>query len=58
MYPPDANRGLIALIRGGLLDLGQFAITEFGLFDIAAAVDHAAAHPRGFQLTVLRPDTR
>jgi alcohol dehydrogenase len=55
MYPPAANVDLIKLVRSGRLDLGAFEVTEFGLADVGAAVDHAAAHPRGFQLTALRP---
>jgi alcohol dehydrogenase len=54
MYPPAANVELIKLVRSGLLDLGVFEVTEFGLADVRAAVDHAASHPRGFQLTTLR----
>jgi len=54
MYPPAANIELIKLVRSGLLDLGIFEVTEFGLADVQAAVDHAASHPRSFQLTALR----
>jgi alcohol dehydrogenase len=55
MCPPEANVEMIQLVRSGLLDLSLFQVTEFGLADVGQAVDHAAAHPRGFQMTVLRP---
>ena len=55
MYPPEANLRMAALIRSGLLDLGQFAVTEFGLDQANEAVAHAAAHSRPFNLTVIRP---
>lgn len=55
MHPRTAPAGLIALARAGLLDLGQFAVTEFALADIAAALDHAASGQRRFALTVVRP---
>ncbi len=55
MYEPDAVPRLAALIHAGLLDLGQYAVTEFPLGEVEAAVAHAAAHHGGFQLTVLRP---
>ncbi len=55
MYEPDAVPRLAALVHAGLLDLGQYAVTEFPLDEANAAVAHAAAHPGGFLLTVLRP---
>lgn len=55
MYPRAANAELIALARDGLLDLGLFTTTAFGLDDVLEAVEHAAAHPRGFHTTVLTP---
>ena len=55
MYPATANARLIALARSGLLDLRQWAITEFGLDDANEAVAHAAANAGPFRLTVLRP---
>src|SRR6187402_3587984 len=42
MYPPEANGGLIALARAGLLDLREFEVAEFDLDDANAAVTHAA----------------
>ena len=55
MFAPSAVRGIIALVRAGLLDLGQFNVTEFGLEDANEAVAHAAAHAGPFRNTVLRP---
>ncbi len=57
MYPREAVARMVGLVRGGLLDLAQFELTEFGLDDVNDAVAHAAnAGPLG--LTVLRPDRR
>ena len=58
MYPRDAPARMVGLIRGGLLDLAKFDLTEFVLDDANAAVTHAAANAGPFQLTVLRPDRR
>ncbi len=55
MCPPTANVDMIKLVRSGLLDLSLFDVTPFPLDGIADAVAFAAAHPRGFQLTVLTP---
>jgi alcohol dehydrogenase len=55
MQPRTANASMIALARSGLLDLGQFAVTEFGLDDIGGALDHAASGRTRFALTVVRP---
>lgn len=55
MGPRTANTSMIALARAGLLDLGQFAVTEFGLDDITGALDHAASGTTRFALTVVRP---
>jgi len=55
MYPATANARLIALARSGLLDLRQWAVTEFGLEGANEAVAHAAANAGPFRLTVLRP---
>lgn len=55
MYDSTAVPGLVGLIRGGLLDLGQWAVTEFPLADVNDAVTHAAAEAGPFKLTVLRP---
>ncbi len=55
MYPPQANARLIRLVRSGLLDLNNWAITDFALDDANAAVDHAASESGPFKMTVLRP---
>jgi alcohol dehydrogenase len=55
MYESAAAPGLVGLIRGGLLDLGQWAVTEFPLVGVNEAVTHAAAEAGPFRLTVLRP---
>ena len=55
MYAATAPARLVKLIRGGLLDLGQFAVTPFGLDAANEAVAHAAAHSRPFNLTVICP---
>ena len=44
MYPRAAVTGLAALARSGVLDLGQYELTEFGLGSINEAVTHAAAN--------------
>jgi alcohol dehydrogenase len=54
LSPRTANRRFVELVRSGLLDLNQFAVTEFALDDIADAVEHAATSGR-FTATVIRP---
>jgi alcohol dehydrogenase len=54
LAPREANTRLIALARSGLLDLGQFAVAEFGLDDANTAVAHAAETGGRFRLTVIR----
>lgn len=56
MYPKDAIPRMVRMIRAGLIDLGQFELTEFNLDDANAAVAFAAANGGPRQLTVLRPD--
>lgn len=56
MYPREAPARMIAMIRGGLIDLAKFDLTEFALDDVNAAVAHAAATAGPLKLTVLRPD--
>jgi len=56
MYGRDAPARMVGLIQGGLLDLAQFEMTEFGLDDVNDAVAHAAANAGPPGLTVLRPD--
>jgi alcohol dehydrogenase len=55
MYPRWAPGRLVAQIRAGLLDLGQFTATAFPLEGVAGAVAHAAANGGPFRMTVLRP---
>lgn len=56
MYGKEAIPRIVEIVRAGLIDLGQFEVTEFGLAEANEAVAHAAANPGPRQLTVLRPD--
>lgn len=58
MYSREAVTRMVALVRGGLLDLAQFEMTEFALDDVNDAVAHAAANAGPARLMVLRPDRR
>ncbi|MFF0456683.1 alcohol dehydrogenase catalytic domain-containing protein [Nocardia africana] len=58
MCPRTAVAGLIELVRCGLLDLSGETVTTFGLAEIEAAVEHAAAHPAAFDRTVVLPQRR
>ena len=58
MYEREAIPRMIQMVRAGLIDLGQFDMTEFALDDANEAVAHAAANAGPRQLTVLRPDRR
>ena len=55
MYDAAAVPGLVGLIRGGLLDLGHWTVTEFPLANANEAVAHAAVEAGPFKLTVLKP---
>lgn len=55
MYQREAIPRMIGLVRSGLLDLAQFAVTEFPLARANEAVAHAAAHGGPFRMTVLKP---
>jgi len=55
MYPPEATRGLVGLIRSGLLPLDQFEPVDFDLDHANEAVAHAAANGGPFKMTVIRP---
>jgi alcohol dehydrogenase len=55
MYPPEATRGLVALIRSGLLPLDHFEATTFDLDHANEAVAYAAANGGPFKMTVIRP---
>ena len=54
MYPREAVPWLIAMARSGVLDLGQYAVTEFGLEQANEAVAHAAANGGPFRMTAVR----
>jgi alcohol dehydrogenase len=56
MYGKDAIPRMVQMIRAGLIDLGQFELTEFALDGANEAVAHAAANAGPRQLTLLRPD--
>lgn len=56
MYRKDAIPRMVQMVRAGLVDLEQYAVTEFGLGSANDAVAHAAANGGPRQLTVLRPD--
>jgi alcohol dehydrogenase len=56
MYRKEAIPRMVQMVRGGLIDLAQYEITEFGLDDANDAVAHAAANAGPFGLTVIRPD--
>jgi alcohol dehydrogenase len=55
MYDAAAIPGLLGLVRGGLMDLGHWAVTAFPLAQANDAVAHAAANAGPFKLTVLKP---
>lgn len=55
MYEREAIPRMIQMIRAGLIDLGEFEMTEFPLDEANSAIAHAAAHAGPRQLTVLRP---
>jgi alcohol dehydrogenase len=55
MYPRDATRRMVGLIRSGLVRLEDFTVAEFPLEEVNEAVAHAAANTGPFKLTVVRP---
>ena len=55
MYERAAIPRMVQMVRAGLVDLGQFEMTEFALDDANQAVAHAAANAGPRELTVLRP---
>lgn len=54
MFPTTAGPRLAALARAGLLDLGQYEISEFGLDQVNEAVTHAAEHGGPFKMTAVK----
>lgn len=55
MYPRDAIRRMVGMIRGDLLDFRHYRTTTFPLDEVNEAVAYAAAHAGPFQQTVLCP---
>ncbi|HEY2874345.1 MAG TPA: zinc-binding alcohol dehydrogenase family protein [Reyranella sp.] len=55
MYPREAPQRMVGLIRSGLIQLEEFAVTEFPLAKVNEAVAHAAANAGPFKMTVVRP---
>lgn len=55
MYPPTAITRLAGLLRSGLIDLSNIAVTTFSLDRANDAVTHAAAHAGPFELTAICP---
>lgn len=54
MYPTTAAPRLAALARSGVLDFGQYSITEFDFDQVNEAVTHAAANGGPFRMTAVR----
>jgi alcohol dehydrogenase len=55
MYPPHATTLMVGMIRAGLIDLRDFAVTEFPLDKANEAVAHAASDNGLFKMTTIRP---
>jgi alcohol dehydrogenase len=55
MYPREATRRIVGLIRSGLIRLEEFAVTEFPLEKVNEAVAHAAGNTGPFKMTVVQP---
>ncbi|MEC0241221.1 zinc-binding dehydrogenase [Paenibacillus dokdonensis] len=55
LCPAEAPSRLVALIQSGLIALEQFDITAFDLDHANEAIEHAAANPGPFKLTVIKP---
>ena len=53
MYPREAVPRLIAMVNAGLLSLGDFTFSQFGLHDVNEAVAHAAKSAGPFRMTIL-----
>jgi alcohol dehydrogenase len=54
MYPNDAYRRLLDLVRAGLLDLGAVQPRIFPIHQLPEAMD-AAAHAKGLECVVIAP---
>lgn len=55
MYPRDAIRRLVQMVRSGQISLDEYAVTEFPLEQVNEAVAHAAANAGPFDMTVVTP---
>jgi alcohol dehydrogenase len=55
MYPRDAVRRLVEMVRSGQIGLDDFVVTEFPLEQVNEAVTHAAANAGPFRMTVVAP---
>lgn len=55
MYPREAARQMVGMVRSGLIRLDETAVTEFPLERVNEAVAHAAANAGPFKMTVVRP---
>lgn len=55
MYAAGAPARVAAMVKAGLIDLGQFTVSEFPLVQVHQAVTHAAGHAGPFEMTVVRP---
>ena len=55
MYPREASRKMVGLIRAGLIDLKAFDTGTFMLDQANDAVAHAAANSGPFKATVITP---
>jgi alcohol dehydrogenase len=55
MYPRDAVRRLVEMVRSGQIGLDAFVVTDFPLARVNEAVAHAAANAGPFKMTVVRP---
>ncbi len=54
MYPLSAVTRLATLAKSGVLDFGQYEVTEYDLGNVNEAVTHAAANGGPFRMTVVR----
>jgi len=55
MYPRTAIPRVVGLVRAGLIDLAQIAVTAFPLERANDAVAHAAGHTGPFEITAVCP---
>jgi alcohol dehydrogenase len=55
MYPRDAVRRLVEMVRSGQISLEGYVVTEFALDRVNEAVAHATANAGPFNMTVVTP---